>query len=46
MGAVFDRREEFEFEDHCSGPNMDRTPAEIGAHISELTDIELGEAFS
>jgi hypothetical protein len=25
---------------------MDRTPAEIGAHISELTDIELGEAFS
>ena len=26
MRAVYDRREEFEFEDHSSGPNMDRTP--------------------
>ena len=45
MNAVYDRREEFEFEDHCSGPNMDRTPAQIIAHISELTGIDLSEAF-
>jgi hypothetical protein len=45
MSAVFDHREEFEFEEHCAGPNMDRTPAEIVAHISALTGIELGEAF-
>ena len=35
MNAVYDNREEFEFEDHCSGPNMDRTPAQIIAHLSE-----------
>lgn len=45
MRAVFDRREEFEFEDHCAGPNMDRTPAEIVAQISRLTGIELAEPF-
>jgi hypothetical protein len=45
MSAVFDHREEFEFEDHCSGPNMDRTPAQIIAHISDLTGIDLAQAF-
>jgi hypothetical protein len=45
MNAVFEHREEFEFEDHCSGPNMDRTPAEIIARISKLTGIDLSEAF-
>jgi protein-disulfide isomerase len=45
MQAVFDHREEFEFENHCAGPNMDRTPAEIIAHISSLTGIDLSEAF-
>jgi hypothetical protein len=45
MNAVFDHREEFEFEDHCSGPNMNRTPAEIIAHISKLTGIDLSNAF-
>jgi hypothetical protein len=45
MSAVYDRREEFEFEDHCSGPNMDRTPAEIVAHVSELIGIDLSEPF-
>jgi hypothetical protein len=45
MNAVYDRREEFEFEDHCSGPNMDRSPAQIIAHISDLTGIDLSEAF-
>jgi hypothetical protein len=45
MSAVFEHREEFEFEDHCSGPNMDRTPTEIIAHISNLTGIDLTQAF-
>lgn len=45
MRAVYDLREEFEFENHSSGPNMDRTPAEIVAHISDLIGIDLSEAF-
>jgi hypothetical protein len=45
MNAVYDHRDEFEFENHCSGPNMDRTPAEIIAHISDLIGIDLSEPF-
>ncbi len=45
MRAVYAHREEFEFEDHNSGPNMDRTPNEIIAHISELIGVDLAEAF-
>ena len=45
MSEIFRHREEFEFEDHCAGPNMDRTPADIVGHISELTGVDLREAF-
>ncbi len=45
MRAVYDRREEFEFEDHSSGPNMDRTPAELIAHLESLAGLKLAEAF-
>lgn len=45
MHEIFERREEFEFEDHSSGPNMDRTPAEIIAQISGLVGVDLSEAF-
>ena len=45
MRAVYDHREEFEFENHCSGPNMDRTPAEIIAHLSKLTGLDLAAPF-
>jgi hypothetical protein len=46
MNAVYEHREEFEFEeDHCSGPNMERTPAQIIAHISQLSGFDLSEAF-
>jgi hypothetical protein len=45
MAAIYDRREEFEFEDHCAGPNMGRTPAQIVAHVSELVGIDLEDAF-
>ena len=43
---VYAHREEFEFEDgHSAGPNMDRTPAEIIAHISSLIGTDLSGAF-
>ena len=45
MRAVYDHMEEFEFEDHCAGPNMHRTPAEIIAHLSDLIGVDLSEAF-
>jgi hypothetical protein len=45
MRAVYAHREEFEFEDHNSGPNMDRTPNEIIADISRLIGVDLAEAF-
>jgi hypothetical protein len=45
MAAVFEHREDFEFENHSSGPNMHRTPSDIIADISRLTGIELAHAF-
>jgi hypothetical protein len=46
MGAIYDHREEFEFgSDHSSGPNMDRTPAEIIAQLSKLIGVDLSEPF-
>lgn len=45
MAAVFEHREDFEFENHHSGPNMHRTPSDIIADISKLTGVELAEAF-
>jgi hypothetical protein len=46
MRAIYDHREEFEFGgDHASGPNMDRTPAEVIAHLSKLIGVDLAEAF-
>jgi len=29
MDDIYGNREDFEFENHSSGPNMNRTPAEI-----------------
>lgn len=45
MAAVFEHREDFEFENHSSGPNMHRTPSDIIADISRLTGVELSDAF-
>lgn len=45
MAAIYQNRDNFEFENHCSGPNMNRTPAEIVDDISKLTGIDLSEAF-
>ena len=46
MSAVAAHREEFEFERHCRGPNMDATPSEIIARIERYSDMKLAEAFA
>lgn len=45
MSAVFEKRKDFEFENHCSGPNMNRTPADIVRDISNLIGVDLSDAF-
>jgi hypothetical protein len=45
MGAIYDHREEFEADDHCSGPGMARSPAQTIAHVSKLCGIDLLEPF-
>ena len=46
MKAVADHREEFEFTDHCSGPNMDATPQESIARIERYSGVPLAAAFA
>lgn len=45
MAAVYEHREDFICEDHCSGPNMELSPARIIVRISDLSGIDLSEAF-
>ena len=42
MQAVADHREEFEFTDHCSGPNMDATPQQIIERIERYSGVLAG----
>ena len=46
MAAVAAHREEFEFERHCSGPNMNVTPNDIIARIERYSGVQLAEAFA
>ena len=46
LAAVFARQEEFEFSDHCSGPNMDATPRQIISRIECCSGVKLAEAFA
>ena len=46
MAAVAAHREEFEFERHCRGPNMDATPHDVIARIERYSGIELAQAFA
>lgn len=46
MAAVAAHREEFEFERHCRGPNMDATPNDIIARIETYSGIKLADAFA
>lgn len=46
MAAVAAHREEFEFERHCRGPNMDATPNDIIARIERYSSVQLAGAFA
>ena len=46
MAAVGAHREEFEFERHCRGANMDATPNDIIQRIERYSGIRLAEAFA
>jgi hypothetical protein len=46
MAAVAAHREEFEFERHCRGPNMNATPNDIIARIEAYSGVQLAEAFA
>jgi hypothetical protein len=46
LAAVGAHREEFEFEKHCSGPNMDATPRQIVARIEAYSGLALAAAFA
>jgi hypothetical protein len=45
MAAVAAHREEFEFDRHCSGPNLYTTPNDIIRRIERYSGVKLAEAF-
>lgn len=45
LKAVGDHREEFEFTDHCSGPNMDATPRQIIERIEKYSGVDIWLPF-
>ena len=45
MAAVAAHREEFEFEHHAGGANMNATPNDIIARIESYSGVRLAEAF-
>ena len=46
LAAVGAHREEFEFEQHCRGPNMDVTPHQILGRIEAYSGLSLAAAFA
>jgi predicted DsbA family dithiol-disulfide isomerase len=46
MAAVAAHQEEFEFERHCRGANLDATPNDIIARIEGISGVKLAEAFA
>lgn len=45
MQAVADHREEFEFTDHCRGPNMQTTPEEIIERLMRYSGVDARAPF-
>ncbi len=45
MAAVFARREQFEFEKHAGGANMNATPNQILARIEDASGVMVSTAF-
>jgi protein-disulfide isomerase len=46
LAAVAAHREEFEFDRHCGGANLDATPNDIIARIESYSGVKLAEAFA
>ena len=46
MAAVAVHREEFEFDRHCSGANLDATPNDIIRRIERYSGVKLTEVFA
>lgn len=46
LAAVGAHREEFEFERHCGGPNLDATPNDIIARVEGYSGLDLAAAFA
>ena len=46
LAAVAAHRDEFEFEKHAGGANMDATPREIIARLEDYSGVKLAEAFA
>lgn len=46
LATVAAHRDDFEFTDHCSGPNLDVTPRAIIARLESLSGVQLAEAFA
>src|SRR5271155_1969026 len=46
MAAVAAHREEFEFERHCRGSNLDATPHDIIGRIEAYSAVKLAAAFA
>ena len=46
MAAVAAHREEFEFDHHCGGPNLDATPNDIISRIERYSGVRVVEAFA
>jgi hypothetical protein len=46
MAAVAAHREEFEFDHHAGGPNMDATPNDIIARIESYSGVKVAAAFA
>src|SRR5580704_8145691 len=46
MAAIAAHREEFEFDRHCSGSNLDATPNDIIARVEGYSRVKLADAFA
>jgi hypothetical protein len=46
LAATFAHLDEFEFADHCRGPNMDATPNDIVARLERYSGVKLAAAFA
>ena len=46
MVAAAAHREEFEFDHHCIGPNLDATPNDIIRRIERYSGVQVAEPFA